>query len=150
MNAIGVISMSYARPFTAAHFPRFSRMKAAGMDSCEQLVPEPGELDPAAMARAHDARLFLQLAARVNVRRDLLSDDAAPRAAGVDECDAVPTLLSHAARPLYGSPLVFAGRAPAPIYDAPCRERVKRVTDGLRAPAEHAEGSCRAAQSIRD
>ena len=77
MNPIGVISMSYARPFTAAHFPLFARMKAAGMDFCELLVPEDGELDPAAAGRAaRDAGLFLQLAARVNLQRDLASDDA--------------------------------------------------------------------------
>jgi D-psicose/D-tagatose/L-ribulose 3-epimerase len=84
MNPIGVISMSYARPFTAAHFPLFARMKAAGMDFCELLVPEDGELDPVAAGRAaRDAGLFLQLAARVNLQRDLASDDAAARTAGV-------------------------------------------------------------------
>ena len=39
--------MTYARPITAAHFPLFARMRAAGMDFCELLVPEPGEVDPA-------------------------------------------------------------------------------------------------------
>ena len=147
MNAIGVISMSYARPFTAAHFPLFARMKAAGMDFCELLVPEPGEVDPAAVARAaRDAGLFLQLAARVNVQRDLSSDDAASRAAGVDylrRCVdvAVACGATVVGGPLYGSPLVFAGRAPEPIDDMVRRERVRRVTEGLRATAEHAEGS---------
>src|SRR5580658_6185021 len=82
---IGVISMSYARPFTAAEFPLFARMRAAGMDFCELLVPEPGELDPAEAGRAaRDAGLLLLLAARVNVQRDLASDDATARTAGVD------------------------------------------------------------------
>ena len=80
MNPIGVISMSYARPFTAAHFPLFARMKAAGVDFCELLVPEDGELDPVGTGRAaRVAGLFLQLAARVNLQRDLASDDAAAR-----------------------------------------------------------------------
>ena len=84
-NPIGVISMTYTRPFTAEHFPLFARMKRAGMDFCEMLVPEPGELDPAAAGRAaKDAGLFLLLAARVNVQRDLASDDAKARAAGLD------------------------------------------------------------------
>jgi D-psicose/D-tagatose/L-ribulose 3-epimerase len=147
MNPIGVISMSYARPFTAAHFPLFARMKAAGMDFCELLVPEPGELHPAEVRRAAgDAGLFLQLAARVNLQRDLSSDDAAARRAGVDylrrcidvavECGA--TIVGG---PLYGSPLVFAGRPPAPINEVQRRERVKRVTEGLREVAEHAKGT---------
>src|SRR6185437_11320995 len=70
-NPIGVISMTYTRPFTAEHFPLLERMKRAGMDFCEILVPEPGELDPAAVGRvAKNTGLFLALAARVNVQRD--------------------------------------------------------------------------------
>lgn len=147
MNPIGVISMSYARPFTTAHLPLFARMKAAGMDFCELLVPEDGELDPAAAGRAaHDAGLSLQLAARVNLQRDLASDDASARKAGVDYLSrcidvAVACGATIVGGPLYGTPLVFAGRAPSPIDEALRRERVKRVTDGLHAAAEHAEGS---------
>jgi D-psicose/D-tagatose/L-ribulose 3-epimerase len=122
-------------------------MKAAGMDFCELLVPEDGELDPAAAGRAaRDAGLFLQLAARVNLQRDLASDDASARAAGVDylrRCiDATVTCgASIVGGPVYGSPLVFVGRASSPIDEAPRRERVKRVTEGLRAVADFAEGS---------
>ena len=147
MNPIGVISMSYTRPFTAAHFPLFARMKAAGMDFCELLVPEEGELDPAAAGRAaRDAGLFLQLAARVNVQRDLASDDAASRQAGMEylvRCIDIATACGATivGGPLYGSPLVFAGRPPTPIDDAARRERVKRVTEGLHAVAQRAEGS---------
>jgi hypothetical protein len=36
MNPIGVTSMGYARPSTAAHPPLFGRMKAAGTD-CRDL-----------------------------------------------------------------------------------------------------------------
>jgi D-psicose/D-tagatose/L-ribulose 3-epimerase len=146
MNPIGVISMSYARPFTAAHFPLFARMKAAGMDFCELLVPEPGELDPAEARRAaRDAGLSLLLAARVNLQRDLASDDAASRKAGVDyliRCIDVAAACGATivGGPLYGSPLVFAGRPPTPIEEALRRERVKRVVDGLRAVAERADG----------
>ena len=52
MNPIGVISMFYARPFTREHFSTFARMKAAGADVVELLVPEPGELDLAETRRA--------------------------------------------------------------------------------------------------
>jgi D-psicose/D-tagatose/L-ribulose 3-epimerase len=144
---IGVISMTYARPFTAANFPLFARMKAAGMDFCELLVPEPGELDPAAAGRAaRDAGLFLLLAARVNVQRDLASDDATARTAGMDylrSCVDVATACGAAivGGPLYGTPLVFAGRPPSPIDESHRLDRIKRVVDGLRAAAEHAAGS---------
>src|SRR6202034_744982 len=53
--AIGVISMTYIRPFTAEHFTLFSRMRAAGMDFCELLVPEEDELDPHAAGQAAKA-----------------------------------------------------------------------------------------------
>jgi D-psicose/D-tagatose/L-ribulose 3-epimerase len=144
---IGVISMTYARPFTAAQFPLFARMKAAGMDFCELLVPEPGELDAAEAGRAaRDAGLFLVLAARVNVQRDLASDDAAARAAGVDylrRCIDIATACGAATvgGPLYGTPLVFAGRPPSPIDEPRRLDRVKHVIDGLRAAGEHTAGS---------
>ena len=56
MNPLGVISMVYARPFTAEHLPLFGRIKAAGLDFVELLVPEPGEL-PLAEARAAQRHL---------------------------------------------------------------------------------------------
>lgn len=147
MNSIGVISMSYARPFTAAHYPLFARMKAAGMDFCELLVPEEGELDPAEVGRAaRDAGLSLLLAARVNVQRDLASDDAAARAAGVNylrRCVDVAVACGAAivGGPLYGTPLVFAGRPPTPIDEAQRQRRVDRVVEGLRAVGAHAAGT---------
>lgn len=146
MNPIGVISMSYARPFTAAHYPLFARMKAAGMDFCELLVPEDGELDPAEAGRAaRDAGLFVALAARVNVQRDLASDDAAARQAGVDylrRCVDVAAAFQAdiVGGPLFGTPLVFAGRPPAPIEEARRQDRVARVVAGLRAAGAHAAG----------
>ena len=143
MNAVGVISMSYARPFTAAHFPLFARMKAAGMDFCELLVPEPDELDPAEAGRAaRDAGLALALAARVNLQRDLASDDDAAHREGVAylrRC--VDVAVACGAKivggPLYGTPLVFAGRPPAPIDGgaaaAAGRARRARIAGGRRA-----------------
>lgn len=148
MNAwpppIGVISMSYVRPFTAVHFPLFARMKAAGMDFCELLVPEENELDPAAMGRAaRDAGLFVLLAARVNLQRDVASDDPTAHAAGrayLRRCAEVAAACGAAiiGGPLYGTPLVFAGRAPQPISDPAREARIARVVDGLRDAAEHA------------
>jgi D-psicose/D-tagatose/L-ribulose 3-epimerase len=141
---IGVISMTYTRPFTTIHFPLFARMKAAGMDFCELLVPEEGELDPKqAGAAAKQAGLFLLLAARVNPQRDLASDDAKARAAGVDylhRCVDVAAACGAniVGGPLYGTPLVFAGRSPTPIDEPRRQERVSRVVDGLRAAGAYA------------
>jgi D-psicose/D-tagatose/L-ribulose 3-epimerase len=141
---IGVISMSYARPFTAEHFRLFARMKAAGMDFCEILVPEEGELDPVAVARAaRDAGLFLLLAARVNLQRDLASEDAGARQAGrayLRYCAEVAAACGAGivGGPLYGTPLVFAGRAPRPFDDAARETRIAHVVEGLRDAAEHA------------
>jgi D-psicose/D-tagatose/L-ribulose 3-epimerase len=141
---IGVISMTYARPITAAHFPLFARMRVAGMDFCELLVPEEDEVDPAAAGRAAKAAgLSLVLAARVNVDRDLASDSPAARMAGVAylrrcvdvavACDA-----NLVGGPLYGTPLVFAGRPPRPLDAAQRAERVARVVDGLREGGAYA------------
>ena len=78
-NPIGVISMFYARPFTRDHFDCFTRIKKAGADVVELLVPEPGELDLGETRKAiAGAGLTSVLAARVNLSRDL---------AGADEAD---------------------------------------------------------------
>jgi D-psicose/D-tagatose/L-ribulose 3-epimerase len=135
---IGLISMSYARPFTRDHFGHFTRMRDAGMEFCELLVPEPDELDPAEAAAAlRAAGLGVALAARVNPARDLASDDAVSHAAGVAylrRC--VDVAHAMGARivggPLYGAPLVFAGRAPTPIAEERRLARVSRVVRGLR------------------
>ena len=142
---IGVISMTYDRPITAAHFPLFERMRRSGMEFCELLVPEDGEVDPAAAGRAaRDAGLSIVLAARINVDRDLASDDAGSRQAGVDylrRCVdvAVACGADLVGGPLFGTPLVFAGRPPRPFDAAQKAERVDRVTAGLRAAAPYAE-----------
>jgi D-psicose/D-tagatose/L-ribulose 3-epimerase len=137
-NPIGVISMFHARPFTAEHFPLFRRMKAAGMDFVELLVPEPGELDLAATRAALDeAGLDVALAARVNLTRDLASPDRAAHAAGVaylETCVDVAAALGArvVGGPLYGAPLVFAGRAPTPIPPDERKRRVDAVVSGLK------------------
>ncbi len=141
---IGVISMSYARPFGPEHFPLFARMKAAGMDFVELLVPEEGELDPAEAGRAAaDAGLFVALAARVNLQRDLASDDPAAHAAGIaylKRCVdvAVAMQATLVGGPLYGTPLVFAGRPPSPIAEEQRGARIARVVRGLKEAGAHA------------
>jgi D-psicose/D-tagatose/L-ribulose 3-epimerase len=142
---IGVISMTYARPISAEHFPLFARMRAAGMDFCELLVPEDDEVDPAAAGRAaREAGLSIVLAARVNVDRDLASDNPASREAGVAylrRCVdvAVACGADLVGGPLYGTPLVFAGRPPRPFDAAQRAERIERVVDGLRQGGAYAE-----------
>lgn len=141
---IGVISMTYDRPFTAAHFPLFARMRKAGMAFCELLVPEPDEFDPAEAGKAaRDAGLSLVLAARVNVERDLASDSAEARAGGLAylrRCVdvAVACGADLVGGPLYGTPLVFAGRPPRPFDAAQRAERVARVVGGLQQAGAYA------------
>lgn len=145
MPPVGVISMTYARPFTAAELPLFRRMRATGMEFCELLVPEEGEVDPAeAGAAAREAGLGLILAARVNLERDLASEEEGPRRAGMAymrRCVDVAVACGAAlvGGPLYGAPLVFAGRAPRPFDAAQREERVARVVDGLKQAGAYAE-----------
>lgn len=142
VNPVGVISMFYARPFTAAHFPLFADMRRAGMDFVELLVPEPGELDPpATKAALTEAGLGVELAARVNLTRDLASDDPAAHEAGIAYlCECVKIAAALGARrvggPLYGAPLVFAGRMPTPVTEDVRQARIGRVVRGLRAAAK--------------
>jgi D-psicose/D-tagatose/L-ribulose 3-epimerase len=144
INPIGVISMFYARPFTREHFKTFGRMKAAGADVVELLVPEPGELDLAETRRAaEDSGLSIVLAARVNLSRDLASRDPASHEAGVtylQTCiDAAVALGAKiVGGPLYGAPLVFAGRAPAPVEPEERKRRIDAVVAGLQTAAKRA------------
>ncbi len=143
-NPIGIISMQYQRPFTAREFPQFARWRAAGFDFAELLVPEPGELDLAATRQAlADAGLGVVLAARVNLDRNLCSDDPARRQAGRDYlayCVDTAHALGAATvgGPLYGNPLVFAGRAPHPVDEALRQQREDWCVEGLLAAAPRA------------
>ena len=146
-NAIGIISMFYARPFAREHLPVFERVKAAGCDFIELLVPEPGELDLSeTRAALADHELGVVLAARVNLFRDLSSPDAEARAAGrrylefcIESAEALGARLVGG--PLYGAPLVFAGRAPVPVAEGERTRKVENIVEGLAAVAGRA-GDC--------
>ncbi len=143
-NPIGIISMFYARPFGREHFDCFARSARAGMQFVELLVPEPGELDARETKEAAAANgLEILFAARVNLQRDLASPDPAARAAGlayIESC--IATAAAFGAKivggPLYGAPLVFAGRAPTPVDEATRRARVDQVVEALRKAAARA------------
>ena len=144
MNPIGIISMQFNRPFTQADFSQFGRWKAAGYDFAELLVPEPGELDLAVTRRAlADAGLGVVLAARVNLDRNLTSDEASKRQAGQDYlayCAETAQALGApvVGGPLYGNPLVFAGRAPHVVPETLRLARVEWCVEGLKHGAEAA------------
>jgi D-psicose/D-tagatose/L-ribulose 3-epimerase len=139
--------MFYARPFTREHFPTFARMKAAGADVMELLVPELGELDLAETRRAaEDAGLAIVLAARVNLTRDLASASPEAHQAGIaylENCVAIASELGARiiGGPLYGAPLVFAGRAPSPVDPDERRRRIDAVVSGLEKAAARAVDS---------
>jgi D-psicose/D-tagatose/L-ribulose 3-epimerase len=137
-NPIGIISMFYARPFGREHFTHFKRIRASGCDFIELLVPEPGELDLAETRRAlADHGLGVELAARVNLTRDLASADASAHEAGVSYLIACVHVAKELGAkivggPLYGAPLVFAGRAPAPVTEDERTRKIDRIVSGLK------------------
>lgn len=144
MNHVGLISMQYARPFTSEHFPLFSEMKRLGYDFVELLVPEPGELDLKEARHALEAaELQVVLAARVNLQRNLSSDDPVAHRAGVDylkyaaDCAAAlgATIVGG---PLTGNPLVFAGRPPQPVSEEERFSRKTRCVAGLKEAGDQA------------
>ena len=143
-NPIGVISMFYARPFGREHFSLFARMKAAGCDFVELLVPEPGELDLVETRKAlADNGLAVALAARVNLTRDLSSADPEAAEAGIrylETCVDVAAELGAGivGGPLYGAPLVFAGRPPAPVGRNGAQRRIDQIVGGLKVAGRRA------------
>ncbi len=147
VNSIGVISMFYARPFTREHFDCFARMKRTGADVVELLVPEPGELDlKETRAAIAEAGLSCVLAARVNLSRDLASGDAGAHKAGIaylESCVDTAVALGAAivGGPLYGAPLVFAGRAPTPVDESERKRRIDAIVAGLAQAGRRAADS---------
>lgn len=147
-NPVGIISMQFVRPFTRADLGLFSRMKELGFDFVELLVPEPDDdLDLKETRRAlQDAGLDVVLAARVNLQRSIASADAGCRKGGIDylrRCVDVADDLGAKiiGGPLYGEPLVFAGRPPFPWSDDEIRQRADRTVEGLAAVAPVAEST---------
>jgi D-psicose/D-tagatose/L-ribulose 3-epimerase len=148
-NPIGVISMQFTRPFTGADLHYFGRAAELGFDFVELLVPEPEDALPLAEARraAEDAGLFLVLAARVNAQRSIASAEPAARQGGIDYLKRTVEVAEALGAgivggPLYGEPLVFAGRAPVPRDDADIAARAGRTVEGLAtvAPVARAAG----------
>lgn len=143
-NPIGVISMFYARPFGREHYSLFSRMKAAGCDFVELLVPEPDELDLAETRKAlADNGLAVALAARVNLTRDLSSADAQAAEAGISYLETCVDVAAELGAgivggPLYGAPLVFAGRPPAPVDERERKRRIDQIVGGLKIAGRRA------------
>ncbi len=145
MNPVGLISMQYARPFTAEHFPLFRRMRDLGYDFVELLVPEPGELDLAETRKAlDDAGLAIVLAARVNLQRNLSSGEPEAYRAGIDylkyAADCAAALGAKiVGGPLTGNPLVFAGRPPQPVAEDERVARKERCVNALKEVGGHAQ-----------
>jgi len=136
--------MQYARPFTTEHFPLFRQMKLLGFDFVELLVPEPGEIDLNVARRAlDDAGLAVVLAARVNLQRNLASEDRTAHDAGIDylryAADCAAALGAKiVGGPLTGNPLVFGGRPPAPVEESERLARKERCVTGLQKAGQYA------------
>ena len=147
-NPIGIISMQFVRPFTGDDLHYFAKAKGLGFDFVELLVPEPEDKLPLADAKAaaDEAGLFLVLAARVNVTRSIAASEPAARQGGLDylkHCVDVAAELGAGivGGPLYGEPMVFAGRPPVPRSDADIAARADRTVSGLAQAAPYARAA---------
>ncbi len=156
-NPIGIISMQFTRPFTGNDLHYFGHAARLGFDFVELLVPEPEDNLPLAdvKAAADDAGIFLVLAARVNPQRSIASDDPANVAGGRDylkRCIDVAAELGVkiVGGPLYGEPMVFAGRPPVPRSDDQIAARAERTIRGFSevAPLARAAGVTLAVEAL--
>ncbi len=149
--------MQFTRPFRGADLHYFAKAADLGFDFVELLVPEPeDDLDLAEARRAaEDAGIFLVLAARVNPSRSIASEDAANRQGGLDylkHCVEVADGIGAKiiGGPLYGEPMVFAGRPPVPRTDEDIAARAERTISGLRevAPVARSAGKVFALEAL--
>lgn len=134
--------MQFVRPFTRANLDLFAKIKALGFDFVELLVPEPEDGLDLAETRAAlaDADLKVVLAARVSPQRNIAGAEDAARSGGqsyLAHCVAVATELGATiiGGPLYGQPLVFAGKAPAPVDESERLARIDRTVSALKTAA---------------
>lgn len=137
-NPIGIISMQFTRPFTGKDLHYVAKAAELGFDFVELLVPEPEDNLPLADVRkaAEDSGMFFVLAARVNPRRSIASEDVANRQGGIDYLKRCVETASEIGAdiiggPLYGEPMVFAGRPPVSRSDAEIAARAERTISGL-------------------
>ncbi|SDJ24163.1 sugar phosphate isomerase/epimerase family protein [Aliiruegeria lutimaris] len=156
-NPVGIISMQFIRPFTGRDLHYFAHAKALGFDFVELLVPEPeDDLSPADVrTAAADAGIGIVLAARVNPQRSIASEDPAARTGGIEylkSCVDVAEAIgaSIIGGPLYGEPMVFAGRPPMPRTDEDIAARAARTIEGLAgvAPLARAAGKVFAVEPL--
>jgi D-psicose/D-tagatose/L-ribulose 3-epimerase len=147
-NPVGIISMQFVRPFSRADLGLFRHIRELGFDFVELLVPEPDDdLDLRETAEGlREADLGVVLAARVNLQRSIASGDAPCRQGGIDylkRCIEVASALGARiiGGPLYGEPMVFAGRPPVPWSDDDIKARADRTIEGLAAVAPDAAGA---------
>lgn len=144
MNKIGIISMQFARPFTAEHFSLFDKIKTLGFDFIELLVPEPGELNlEETKVALENAGLDVVLAARVNLERNIASAEGTAHQTGIDylkyTVDCAAALGAKiVGGPLTGNPLVFAGRPPQPVAEDERLARKDRCVSALQIAAPYA------------
>ncbi len=144
-NPIGIISMQFVRPFTQKDLYLFEKIRTLGFDFIELLIPEPEDdlnLSDVRQALAK-VELGIVLAARVNRDRSLASSNPAARSSGnayLEYCLQVAEKLGAnlIGGPLYGEPLVFAGRAPRPIDEAERQQRFNHCVEGLTKAANQA------------
>lgn len=144
-NPIGIISMQFVRPFTVDDLDLFEGIKELGFDFVELLMPEPEDrLDLGDVRRALvESGLGVVLAARINAGRSIVSADADVQEGGIDYLrSCIDTAVKIGAEivggPLYGGPLVFAGKAPEPVEDAERQARFERCIEHLGALSDMA------------
>lgn len=140
--------MQFTRPFTGKDLHYFQKAADLGFDFVELLVPEPeDDLSIADVkAAADDSGIFTVLAARVNPQRSIASEDAANRQGGLDYlklCIDVAAELGGGVvgGPLYGEPMVFAGRPPVPRSDDEIAARAERTISGFAEVAPLAQSA---------
>jgi D-psicose/D-tagatose/L-ribulose 3-epimerase len=142
VNPVGLTSLAYARPFTAAQLPLLNGLRAAGLDFVDVPVPEPAELSRSERRRAlDDAGLGIALAARMSAARDPTAEDAGARKTGRENLKrCVDVAVALGARsvggPLYGA--LIAGRVPQSLDEDRRKARLKWAAGALAEAGAYA------------
>ncbi len=140
--------MQFIRPFTGKDLHYFQAAANLGFDFIELLVPEPEDNLDINLAKraAEDAGISIVLAARVNQQRSIASDDKTAQIVGIDylkRCIDIAAQIGSGiiGGPLYGEPMVFAGRPPVPRSDEDIARRAERTISAFSTVAPLAQSN---------
>jgi D-psicose/D-tagatose/L-ribulose 3-epimerase len=135
---LGIVTLTWVRPFLSEHVSLFERARRCGFGAIEIGISDPDALDLPLIRRHLDIHnMKSSIVVMLGPDTDISSDDAWRRDNGFDlvsRCIAAGAQLGATVvgGPIYGNQMYFAGRAPRHLTMDERRRRVGWCVEALR------------------